>query len=49
MPATKFVGAVAAFRDIRNSEWRVLVPVTRGTESVTVGVERARVVLAAND
>jgi type VI secretion system protein VasD len=41
---TKYLGAVAAFRDIRNSEWRVLVPVTR--KGLTVDVERSRVVLA---
>lgn len=48
-PETRFVGAVAAFRDIRNAQWRVLVPVKRGSEAVTVGVERARVVLAVED
>jgi predicted component of type VI protein secretion system len=35
---------VAAFRDIRNAEWRVLVPVTR--KGLTVDVGRSRVVLA---
>jgi type VI secretion system protein VasD len=40
----KFLGAVAAFRDIRNAEWRVLVPVTR--KGLNVAVERSRVVLA---
>jgi type VI secretion system protein VasD len=41
----RFVGAVAAFRDIRNAEWRVLVPATRNG-MLTVAVERARVVLS---
>jgi len=41
----RFVGAVAAFRDIRNSEWRVLVPTGR-KGMMTVAVERARVVLS---
>jgi type VI secretion system protein VasD len=41
---TKFLGAVAAFRDIRNAEWRVLVPVTR--KGLNVAIERSRVVLA---
>lgn len=41
---TKFLGAVAAFRDIRNAEWRVLVPVTR--KGLNVAVEKSRVVLA---
>jgi len=45
---TRFVGAVAAFRDIRNAQWRVLVPAPR--KGLTMAVERARVVLtvAAN-
>lgn len=43
----RFLGAVAAFRDIRNSQWRVLVPATRN--GMTVGVERARVVLSVAD
>jgi type VI secretion system protein VasD len=41
---TRFVGAVAAFRDIRNASWRGLVAAPRSGLSVTV--ERARVVLA---
>jgi type VI secretion system protein VasD len=41
---TRFVGAIAAFRDIRNAQWRVLVPASRKGLSVTV--ERARVVLS---
>jgi type VI secretion system protein VasD len=42
---TRFVGAVAAFRDIRNAQWRVLVPAPR--KGLTMAVERARVVLSA--
>jgi type VI secretion system protein VasD len=43
----RFLGAIAAFRDIRNSEWRVLVPTWReGLKNMTVSVERARVVLS---
>jgi type VI secretion system protein VasD len=41
---TRFVGAIAAFRDIRNAQWRVLVPAT--TKGLTVAVERARVLLS---
>jgi type VI secretion system protein VasD len=41
---TRFVGAVAAFRDIRNAQWRVLVPASR--KGLNVAVERARVVLS---
>ncbi len=41
---TKFLGAIAAFRDIRNAEWRVIVPVTR--KGLNVAVERSKVVLA---
>jgi type VI secretion system protein VasD len=45
---TRFVGAIAAFRDIRNTQWRVLVPATN--KAMDVAVERARVVMtvAAN-
>ena len=42
---TRFVGAVAAFRDIRNAQWRSVVPAPR--EGLTVSIERARVVLTA--
>jgi type VI secretion system protein VasD len=41
---TRFVGAIAAFRDIRNSQWRMLVPAPR--KGLTVAVERARVVVS---
>lgn len=41
----RFVGAIAAFRDIRNAEWRVLVPAARNG-MMTVAVERARVVVS---
>lgn len=40
---TRFVGVVAAFRDIRNAQWRGIVPAPR--EGLTVAVERARVVV----
>ena len=40
---TRFVAAIAAFRDIRNAQWRAVVPASRGALSVMV--ERARVVL----
>ena len=42
---TRFVGAVAAFRDILNSQWRVLVPAPR--RGLTVAVERSRVLLSS--
>jgi type VI secretion system protein VasD len=42
---TRFVGAVAAFRDIRNAAWRGLVPAAPRS-GLSVTVERARVVLA---
>jgi type VI secretion system protein VasD len=42
---TRYVGAVAAFRDIRNAQWRVLVPAPR--KGLTMAVERARVMLTA--
>lgn len=49
----RFVGAIAAFRDIRNAEWRALAPAsgkritnTARQDALTVAVERARVVLS---
>jgi type VI secretion system protein VasD len=42
-PDTRFVGAIAAFRDYRNAEWRVLVPAPK--KGISVAVERARIVL----
>jgi type VI secretion system protein VasD len=41
---TRYVGAIAAFRDIRNAEWRALIPAPRA--GLTVAVERARIVLS---
>jgi type VI secretion system protein VasD len=41
---TRFVGAIAAFRDIRNAQWRVAVAAVP-QKAMTVAVERARVVL----
>lgn len=43
-PDTRFVGAVAAFRDIQNAEWRAVVPAPRS--SMTVDVQRLRIVLS---
>ena len=43
-PETRFIGALAAFRDIRNAQWRAVAPAPRG--GMTITVERARVVLA---
>jgi type VI secretion system protein VasD len=40
----RFVGALAAFRDIRNAEWRGLVAAPRG--GLTLTVERAKLVLS---
>jgi type VI secretion system protein VasD len=42
----RFVGVVAAFRDIRNSQWRVVVPAPLKKNDVTLSVERARVQFA---
>jgi type VI secretion system protein VasD len=47
---TRFVGALAAFRDIRNAQWRVIVPTwSEGTKHVTVSIERARIVATVGD
>jgi type VI secretion system protein VasD len=42
---TRFVGALAAFRDIRNAEWRGLV-VAAPRMGLNVKIERARIVLS---
>jgi len=39
----RFVGVVAAFRDIRNAQWRVVVPAPLEKDDMTLAVERARV------
>lgn len=44
---TRFVGAIAAFRDIRNAQWRAVVPAPR--QGLDVSVERARIVLSGAD
>jgi type VI secretion system protein VasD len=40
---TRFVAALAAFRDIRNAQWRGILETPKG--GVTVGIERAGVAL----
>jgi type VI secretion system protein VasD len=43
-PDAHFVGAMVAFRDIRNAQWRVVVPTWReGAKDVVVSIDRARV------
>ena len=44
-PETRFVGAIAAFRDIRNAQWRAVLAAPK--TGMTVAVERARIVLSA--
>jgi type VI secretion system protein VasD len=48
-PETRFVGAVAAYHDIRDATWRALVPAAgakQKTIKVQVVAERARVLLS---
>jgi type VI secretion system protein VasD len=52
----KFLGAVAAFRDIRNSQWRVLQPAPKKglldvfrKDGVQVSVARAKVIVTISD
>jgi type VI secretion system protein VasD len=43
----RYVGVIAAFRDIRNADWRALVPTWReGTRNMSVAVGRMRIVLS---
>ena len=44
---TRYVGAVAAFRDIRNAQWRVLVPAPK--KGLTVAVEKARIIVSPSE
>jgi type VI secretion system protein VasD len=47
-PDTKFIGVVAAFRDLENSRWREVasVPAKKKEVTVTVGVEARAVTVA---
>jgi type VI secretion system protein VasD len=42
----RFVGVLAAFRDIRNAEWRALVPAARKDLTVAIGRARAGLTVA---
>jgi type VI secretion system protein VasD len=42
----QFVGVIAAYRDIRNAQWRTVLQAPLSKPDVTVAVERARVVLS---
>jgi type VI secretion system protein VasD len=43
----KFVGVLAAYRDIRNAQWRAVVPAARKDFGIAIG--RARVELTVTD
>src|SRR5207244_786913 len=52
----KFLGVVAAFRDIRNAEWRVLKAAPKKgyknlikTDAVSVVIEKSKITLAISD
>jgi type VI secretion system protein VasD len=46
----RFVGALAAFRDIRNAQWRALVPTwSEGARQMTLAIERARIIASVAD
>jgi len=42
----KFVGVIAAYRDIRNAQWRTIVQAPLKKDDVTIAVERSRVVFS---
>ncbi len=44
-PLAGFVGVIAAYRDYRNAQWRIVVP--RPTKSVTVSVGKLRLDITA--
>jgi type VI secretion system protein VasD len=44
---TKFIGAVAAFRDLENSRWRAAAPIpAKRSAIVTIGIEARAITLA---
>ncbi|HXJ84303.1 MAG TPA: type VI secretion system lipoprotein TssJ [Candidatus Methylomirabilis sp.] len=46
-PDTKFIGVVAAFRDLENSRWRQSAPVpAKKSDTITVGIEAQAVTVA---
>lgn len=45
----RYVGVLAAYRDIQNAQWRTLVQWPLKGDAATISVERARVVLAATN
>lgn len=46
-PDTKFIGVVAAFRDLESSRWRLAMPVPSGREiSISVGIDAKAVTMA---
>ena len=48
-PEARFVGAIAGFRDLRNSKWKVLTPVTAtAPKKLALSVGKAEVTLAGN-
>jgi type VI secretion system protein VasD len=42
----QFVGVIAAYRDVRNAQWRTILQAPLTAPDVTIAVERARVVLS---
>jgi len=42
----KFVGIIAAYRDIRNAQWRTIMQAPLKKYDVTIAVERSRVVFS---
>ncbi len=44
---TRFVGAIAAYRDILNAEWRVVIPAPR--KGFTVAVDKGRLRMTATN
>ena len=45
----RFVGIIAAYRDIRNAQWRTVAQAPLQRDEVTINVERARVAFSDRD
>jgi type VI secretion system protein VasD len=45
LPEARFIGVLAAFRDIRSAQWRAIAP--SGSKDIAISVQRARVIIGA--
>jgi len=47
-PETRYVGVIAAFRDLEHSEWRTALPITpRKTSAIAISLEERKITMKA--